>query len=678
MKLFKEINLLKLIIYSFGAFLLAVLLLIIYIITISIKTNKKILDYNRFETLHSQLKDLDKYQDVVFLYKRTNFFKNDAIYSQYEKIVYSLVIYIDDMSVNYDYGNSIYKEEFSEIQRSLAEYKKTQTEIYNINIELYDPSSGLEQQLSILANRITTEPKFKELNLLDYFNQLQTIKTNLFSKKINKEEFIKLSLKIFEKISNLDVPDAERPYYLLFENNFTDYYNKTLIIYDKKSKIGFDYTEGLLNEINIAKNNLFENNEKILKNIIVSSQSSQKTFYIYIAFIFIVLTLYLAVIFYYINQKLVKNWKIIEPFLSKLSQLFEPQDIPVITDFTEYEILTKNIVKLSENLLAKTHIINDLTKRQYDIEYEPDEEDLLGKAIVELKSDLVKAQKEAETFHRTEEQQKWHATGIAKIGAVMRQSTENINILANNVLKEILEYMEAQQGAFFIYNKDENILQLTASYSYGKQRTKNQVIKPYEGLIGTILIEKREYYYAKIPDNYIFFETGFGYSKPQSLFAFPLLFEQNLFGVIEIAALKEIPEYKRKFLLSLANEIAITISYTQINQQTKLLLEQSEKQAKELKSNEKLYKKNQDNLKSLLRMTEQKLNELESELKYKEELLQQKINDLLKVEKEIMAKEEYIENLTNEYENIKSELQNQNKELRKRIEELEKRLNKDE
>lgn len=197
---------------------------------------------------------------------------------------------------------------------------------------------------------------------------------------------------------------------------------------------------------------------------------------------------------------------------------------------------------------------------------------------------------------------------------------------------------------------------------------------PYEGLLGTILVEKRDYFYDSIPDEYIFLETGFGYAKPKSLFAFPLIFENSIYGIIEIASLEVIPEYKRQFLLTLANEIAITISYTEINVRTKLLLEQSKIQADELKSNEKLFKKNQDNLKSLLRMTEEHLNETLHSLKLKEKLAKEKIQQLLALEKEINTKEEYIENIINEYENIKSSLENQNSELRKRVEELENRL----
>lgn len=256
----------------------------------------------------------------------------------------------------------------------------------------------------------------------------------------------------------------------------------------------------------------------------------------------------------------------------------------------------------------------------------------------------------------------------------MRQFTEDLNVLSKNILREIIDYVDAVQGVIFIHNREEGFLEQVASFSYGKSRQKNTKILPYEGLIGTILVEKREYFYDYIPNDYIFLETGFGYAKPKSLFAFPLLFESSIYGIIEIASLEVIPEYKRNFLLTLANEIAITISYTEINVRTKELFEQSIKQAKELKSNEKLFKKNQDNLKSLLRMTEDHLNDTLHSLKMKEKLVKEKIEDLLAVEKELSSKEEYIENITNEYENIKSSLENQNSELRKRVEELEKRL----
>ena len=362
-----------------------------------------------------------------------------------------------------------------------------------------------------------------------------------------------------------------------------------------------------------------------------------------------------------------------EPFLEKFAK-GDLQEIDEDLRVTELKLISKTFNQHVHNLRDKRDIIEDLVRRNYSHEFSPKSYDKMGIAIYNLRNDLLKSQEEAISFRETEENQKWAANGIAKIGAVMRQFTNDIDQLSTNVLDEIIQYVDAVQGALYLYDSQKEVLKLTTYYSYGKQRLKHKEIKPYEGIIGTILIEKREYYFANIPDDYIFVETGFGRAKPKSLFIFPLLFEKQIYGIIELSSLDNFPEYVRKFILSLANEIAITISYTQINVQTNLLLEQSEKQAKDLQSNEKLYKKNQDNLKSLLRMTEQKLTEKKNEVLYKEELLRQKVTDILNIEKELSEKEEYIETMINEYENMKSSLKNQNEELRKRIEELEKRL----
>ncbi|MEA3451326.1 MAG: GAF domain-containing protein [Bacteroidota bacterium] len=397
------------------------------------------------------------------------------------------------------------------------------------------------------------------------------------------------------------------------------------------------------------------------------------SFLLYYFIIFLVINALIFVIFYYIYRTIYSPWKKIQWYLKKMIE-GERHKIEGEINVVELNIILETFNKYADNLEEKEKLIVELSKRNYSYEYTPSETDNLGNAISNLRDNLLESEKEAVKFQETEEHQKWTTNGIAKIGAVMRQHTNDLEVLSKNILVEILEYVNAIQGALYLYDKESETLKLSTYYSYGKQRIKKKEIKPYESILGIVLVEKREYYFADMPDDYLFFETGMGHAKPKSLFVFPLLFENEIYGIIELASLVDFKDYVKEFCLSLANEIAITISYTQINVQTNILLKQSESQAKNLISNEKLYKKNQDNLKSLLRMAEQKSSVKEDDLRHKEEILRLKVSDIISLEKEISDKEEYIETIVNEYENLKSSLENQNEELRKRIEDLEKRL----
>ncbi len=558
------------------------------------------------------------------------------------------------------------------IKNSLIEYKNTTQSILEINNQIYAQNTGLESEIKTIENRIQNQPQFKKLNLLPYFIKLKSYRRDFFSGKISKEAFEKLGRNLLTDLDN-KINGKQNYYYLIFQDYINEYFDNTLNEYAKFLSIGQNNSQGKLKRLYDISVNIREQLNDALDFLHKRNYTTYKflIFYYIVIMIFVILVIYYT--FHSLYYRLSKPWSDIEPKLIEFSK-GKLIDFPSDINLAELSTISANLNELSANLKLKNTVLKELVKRNYAVEYEPAEDDEIGNTIVELKKGMLKAQEEAKIFGETEEHQKWAANGIAKIGAIMRQYTNDIDDLTKNVLQEVIKYVNASIGALYLYDEEKNVLKLNSFFSYGKQRIKQNEIRPYEGLLGTILIEKRSYYFEQVPKDYIFLETGMGYGRPKSLFAFPLLFENKIYGIIELAFLEEIEEYKRKFLLNLANEIAITISYTKINIQTKELLEQSEKQAEELQSNEKLYRKNQENLKSLLRMTEQRLNEREQDLKYKEEVLKNKVEEYLNLEKELSEKEEYIENLINEYENVKSILKNQNEELRRRIEELEKRL----
>ena len=69
----------------------------------------------------------------------------------------------------------------------------------------------------------------------------------------------------------------------------------------------------------------------------------------------------------------------------------------------------------------------------------------------------------------------------------MRTSTK-LNEVAINVLKTIINYSNAVQGAIYIL--EENELKNIATYAYNRQRFEKQNIKIGKGLIGEAAFEK--------------------------------------------------------------------------------------------------------------------------------------------------------------------------------------------
>ncbi len=626
--------------------------------------------------IHRSLNSLKNSQDNIFLHRKNEYFYESEELMNFNSHIYRLDNLIDSISSLKIIKKNKFSGALKDLKSDIEKYQNQCFYISKVNEELFSPTIGVISQLDIISRNLRKEEKYQELDLIKYLDDMELYREQLNSNQITKREFEKKVAGLFKKIAATEIDDYEKYFILLFEDNISSYYNNIQLEYSKSKEIGESYDNGLLYYLEIQYT-LLINKIIILENKIIKIRDDyfRKGFIQYLSIVLVVIVLNI-ILFNLFYRLLYKPW-------AKMQSIFENLSEGVIskannfTKISEFKTVINYLNEVSENINQKNIFVQALTQKKYNQKFEVKKKDELGFSLSKLQEELIKSEKESKQYQETERNQKWAATGIADIGAVMRQHTEDINSLAKNVLNKIIEYVNAVQGALFLHNKETNKLELIASFSYDKQRIKKTNIEPFEGVLGTILVEKREYYYEKIPENYIFLDTGLGFSKPKSLFAFPLLFEDIVYGVIELASMTEFKEFERNFLMSLGVEIAITISYTGINVETKTLLEQSKKQAQELKSNEKLYKKNQDNLKSLLRTKEQKLTNQGELLKNQEKIIKQKRQELFDIQKEISDKDELHENMINEYENIKTELENKNKELRDRIAYLEKKLRKE-
>src|SRR6185503_7194715 len=87
---------------------------------------------------------------------------------------------------------------------------------------------------------------------------------------------------------------------------------------------------------------------------------------------------------------------------------------------------------------------------------------------------------------RKDKERNWIVRGVAEISEILRMH-DSIDELGNDVIKFILEKIGAIQGAFYIVNDDNArapIIEMRASYAYGRKKYLQSKFKFAEGLVG--------------------------------------------------------------------------------------------------------------------------------------------------------------------------------------------------
>ena len=246
--------------------------------------------------------------------------------------------------------------------------------------------------------------------------------------------------------------------------------------------------------------------------------------------------------------------------------------------------------KLIDTLSNTANFAKKIGEGDYDAEYKAlSQQDELGNALINMQKNLQKAHKQEDL--RTLEQKKlaWTQKGISLLGETLRKSSDDYETYLLNIISTVVKYLKADQGGIFIYYEDKfdkPILELITAFAYGKRKALYLKIEPGESLVGRCFQEKEVIYMTNIPKNYTFISSGLGEHEPKSLLLLPLIFENEVFGVIEIASFNEILDYEIDFLKSSGERIASSISVLQKTVETQKLLKQSQIQSDELQDRE--------------------------------------------------------------------------------------------
>ncbi len=290
---------------------------------------------------------------------------------------------------------------------------------------------------------------------------------------------------------------------------------------------------------------------------------------------------------------------------------------------------------ISTGLNKMVKVTDNIAQGNLDTVIEIDSKDEIGKlaeGTQKMQIALLKAKDESDA-------QDWLKTGIVRINDVMRGELE-LGDISTKVITEISKYLEAQIGAFYLYEESgsEPVLTLTSSFAYQKRKNLSNKFKLGEGLVGQAALEKTAIVIKNVPEDYIKITSGLGERIPQFICVIPFLFEDKVKGVIEIGTLSEFSELQMEYLNQAMATIAINI-VTAVNrdelalalQKSQLLAEELQRQQEELKtSNEELEEQTQ-----LLQQSEEKLKTQQEELEVSNEELEEKNESLQRQKRDI-------------------------------------------
>jgi len=510
-------------------------------------------------------------------------------------------------------------EDFNKINDDLAAYYSIFTEHSKLIFQRGYSETGIIGEMKRSAKNAQVLVKNEQIqNFLDklreseksYLVDKDIVNYNNFLKTFtNLNSYVNNNKKNLQKVFGIDSTltdstqfiDANSSGYApAFIKNMNDYKRYFLALVKIDKGIGINSEEGLNGEIKNLVQQIDPEIDRLYKTISATKASTvsgiMQNLYFFVGFVLFALILIILQLSRSISDPLHK----LKSYLQPLSKGILPDKLMEMQGLDEFSRMTNSVNELIEGLKQTTSFATTIGNGVFNTDFKPlSEQDDLGNSLLEMRKNLLQAQKEEEKRKYEDSLRKWANEGLAKFSEIMRQSTNNIESLASNVIKNLVGFLEANQGGLFLINdlkKDDIHLELVAAYAYNQERRKKKKIYLGEGLVGMCAIEKASVYMTEVPNDYLTITSGLGGSNPKSLLIVPLKVEDLIFGVVEIASFKTFEKHEVEFVEKVSESIASTLSIAKINARTAELLEQSQQQAEEMAAQEEEMRQNLEEL----------------------------------------------------------------------------------
>ncbi|TBR14003.1 MAG: response regulator [Lysobacter sp.] len=253
--------------------------------------------------------------------------------------------------------------------------------------------------------------------------------------------------------------------------------------------------------------------------------------------------------------------------------------------------LTANVNQLAANLTTQVRAIaevatavtqNDLT-RSVTV-------DALGE-VADLRDNINVMISTLRATTESNREQDWLKTNLAAFGAMM-QGQRDIVTLGQQLLTELAPLVNAQQGLIYVVEADEEggnarRLRQLAGYADAPVAPLNHMLEIGDGLIGQCAAEGRMILMRDIPADAVQIRSGLLSVSPRNVIVLPVLFEDQVKAVIELASVHDFNEVHRTFLEQLSRSIGIVLNTIEAGMRTERLLQQSQTLAGELQTQQR-------------------------------------------------------------------------------------------
>jgi hypothetical protein len=281
----------------------------------------------------------------------------------------------------------------------------------------------------------------------------------------------------------------------------------------------------------------------------------------------------------------------------------------------------------------------------YNSEIEPrSEKDTMGFALKQMNTNLRQ-----NALNNTE--QNWLKDGLNELSLAISGDL-SLQQRAEKAISFVGSYLKIGRGVLYIPTPDGNSLKLMSSYAYTERDKLSNEFQLGEGVIGQVALEKKPILLKNMGVHDAEIVSGTAAQLPFNTYTYPLLYENDLHGVVEIATTQTINSLEQDFLNQSSGILASYVLSSRLKEQVQVFLEQA-KEAQALAEQ-----------KSII------LQDLNAQMEEQQQQLQQQTEELQQSNAQMEEQQQQLQQQTEELQQSNAQMEEQQQQLQQQTEEM--------
>ncbi|MBY0163941.1 response regulator [Cytobacillus firmus] len=291
----------------------------------------------------------------------------------------------------------------------------------------------------------------------------------------------------------------------------------------------------------------------------------------------------------------------------------------------------------------------------------------VARVFKDLSEDIIEKQRIEETYLQAQRDQSWLNSNMARVTELL-EGINSLEEVGQRFISEFTPILGAHYGAIYIRQEDKhpNKLEMKGSYAHEGGEEPKVAFMVGEGLVGQAALDKKPVVLKSAPEDYMKVESAWGASKPASIMIYPILFESEVLGVVELASFEETTSLQEQLMSQLSQSLGIILNNITGRLRVEQLLRESQAMTEELQVQSEELQTQQEEL----RRTNENLEEQTNALKRSEDLLQRQQEELEHYNTELVAKTRALEEQVQEVEEKNDEIEKARMQLEQQAKQL--------